>query len=82
MGEKKLKLVELHYVSAIEPRKEPKETISISNSYLEKLDRVIAKRCEENARRMIASNAKAEERGSIYYNGGPTRVRRPEKEIE
>lgn len=82
MGEKKLKLVELHYVSAIEPRKEPKETISISNSYLEKLDRAIAKRVEENTRRMITANSIAEERGSIYYNGGPTRVRRLKKEIE
>ncbi len=82
MGEKKLKLVELHYVSAIEPRKESKETISISNSYLEKFARAIAKRCEENTRRMIVGNAKAEERGSIYHNGGPTRVRSPKKEIE
>jgi hypothetical protein len=42
----------------------------------------MAKRCEENTRRIITGNAKAEERGSIYYNGGPTKVRSLKKEIE
>ena len=82
MGGKKLKLVELHYVSAIEPSKEPRETMSVSNSYLEKFYRAMAKRCEENTGRIIAGNAKAEERGSIYHSGGLTRVRSPKKEIE
>ena len=76
------KKVKLNYVSAIEPRKEAEETISISNGYLDKLYCAMAKRCEENTGRIIAGNAKAEERGSIYYNGGPTRVRSLKKEIE
>ena len=76
------KKVKLNYVSAVEPRKEPKETISISNSYLEKLYRAMAKRCEENTRRIIVGNAKAEERVSIYHNGGPAKVRSLKKEIE
>ena len=52
------KKVKLNYQPAIKSFV-PKETISISNAYLEKLDRCIAKRIEQNKAERLAGEEMA-----------------------
>lgn len=62
---KKFKKVKLNYVPAVEPFI-PKETIPISSAYLERLDRTIQKKVEQNKAEYNAGIEYIESHPTIY----------------